>query len=178
MLDLETMGTNKNAAIIAIGAVRMDLVTKTVRSEGAGASTFYRVVSLESSMKSGGVVDASTIMWWMKQSEEARRCLTSSDTCSLEEALKGFSNWAKEVPVRELWGNGSDFDNVILENSYARLGMAVPWRYTANRCYRTVAALHPSVPRPVAGVHHNALDDAVNQAKHLCILLSKAENIK
>ena len=66
MLDLETMGNGPNAAITAIGAVKFD------PDKGEIVETFYFKVNLESSVKQGGVIDASTVIWWLGQNEEAR----------------------------------------------------------------------------------------------------------
>ncbi len=64
MLDLETMGNTPTSAIIAIGAVRFD---KKIKGK------FYGVIDLESCLEDGLTVDASTIMWWMQQSDAARK---------------------------------------------------------------------------------------------------------
>lgn len=61
MLDLETMANTPNSPVISIGAVFFDHKTGNL-----GTSTEINI-SLESSMH-----DASTIMWWMKQSNDAQ----------------------------------------------------------------------------------------------------------
>lgn len=61
MLDLETMANTPNSPVISIGAVFFDHKTGDL-----SASTEINI-SLESSMH-----DASTIMWWMKQSNDAQ----------------------------------------------------------------------------------------------------------
>ena len=66
MIDLETMGVNNNAAIIAIGAVAFDF-------EGNLGYHFYQTITLQSSVENGGIMDASTVLWWMRQSDEARK---------------------------------------------------------------------------------------------------------
>jgi hypothetical protein len=66
MLDLETMGTSPNAAIVAIGAVKFDPGT------GELGGRFYQVVDLASSVAAGCVIDPDTVLWWMRQSPEAR----------------------------------------------------------------------------------------------------------
>lgn len=68
---------------------------------------------------------------------------------------------------RLLWGNGSDFDNVILASAYRSCNLEVPWKFWNNRCYRTVKALRPDIKIHRSGTYHNALDDAVSQAEHL-----------
>lgn len=66
MVDLETMGKKHNAPIVAIGAVVFDPAT------GSIGESFYKVVCLESSVNWGAVIDPSTVIWWLKQSSEAR----------------------------------------------------------------------------------------------------------
>lgn len=66
MIDLETMGKNKDAPIVSIGAVFFTPETGDIGQE------FYTVVSLESAMGQGATPDGDTILWWLKQSSEAR----------------------------------------------------------------------------------------------------------
>lgn len=169
MLDLETMGNGPQAAIVAIGAVEFDPAAQEI------GRSFYRVVDLASSVRAGGVMDAGTVMWWLGQSDEARRALLATDTVTLNEALREFYDWAgvcahwKDLRV---WGNGAAFDNVILASAYRACGLQLPWQFWNDRCYRTLKALHPGVTVPREGVHHNALDDATHQAKHLLAILA------
>ncbi len=62
MIDLETMGKNKDAPIVSIGAVFFTPETGDIGQE------FYTVVSLESAMEQGATPDGDTILWWLKQS--------------------------------------------------------------------------------------------------------------
>jgi len=170
MLDLETMGNRPDAAIIAIGAVEFD------RETGQLGREFYEVVDLESAMRAGGTVDASTILWWMQQSDDARREFRQ-DGYSIQEALKHFSYWVRQGGINpNIWGNGSDFDNVILRSAYTRLGLRAPWSHKQNRCFRTVRNLFPPVEIAVEdGVKHNALADAKYQARYLCEILRRKQ---
>ncbi|MDU7382496.1 MAG: 3'-5' exonuclease, partial [Enterobacteriaceae bacterium] len=81
MVDLETMGSNPEAPIIAIGAVFFDPGT------GKTGPELYQIVSLESAMEFGAKPDAATIIWWMKQSAEARAAITGGDAISLMDAI-------------------------------------------------------------------------------------------
>jgi len=63
MLDLETMGNGNNAAIIAIGAVKFDQDI---------TDRFYKTIDLDSSVDVGLEIDPSTVLWWMKQGDDAR----------------------------------------------------------------------------------------------------------
>ena len=159
MLDLETMGTDPDAPIIAIGAVAMDLDAGTVGNE------FYKIVDLGSAMKQGAVVEASTIMWWMQQNDEARQAVWRGGI-GITEALENFSNWIHQFDTPQVWGNGANFDNVILASSYARAGKKAPWNYWNDRCFRTLKATYPQVRPENQRVAHNALQDAIDQAHH------------
>lgn len=166
-LDLETMGQRPDAAITAIGAVEFSLEKKILGRE------FYVVVDLNSAMRSGGTVDASTILWWLRQSDEARREFEKSGLM-LPQALKGFTHFLTGFYNTSffndkvcVWGNGAAFDNVILRSAYERLDMTPPWSHKNDRCYRTVRAACPKVEFTPSGVKHNALDDAKNQARYL-----------
>ena len=155
MIDLETMGKGSDAAIVSIGAVRF--------YEGGITETFYQSVSLESSVKVGLKMDASTVEWWMRQSDQARKEIEGGK--ELHIALQSLAVFLGENAI--LWGNGSDFDNAILANAYRAIGQQQPWKFWNNRCYRTVKNLCGSVPMQRKGVHHSALNDAESQALHL-----------
>lgn len=167
MLDLETLGTDPDAAILSIGACKFDL---------DGVYDVFHTVIDPSSVK--GSIDVPTVMWWMKQSDEARQALTDADeTIDRMVALADFSQWIGSRDDVLMWGNGSPFDNVILRSAYDSYKMLPPWNWWNDRCYRTVKSLHRDVPMPEReGVHHNAMDDAVNQAEHL-ILICKEKGI-
>jgi len=166
MIDLETMGNGPNSAIAAIGAVMFDPVS------GLG-DRFYALVDLETSVSDGGVMDASTVLWWLRQSDAARGALVAGDGMSILTALTRFGYWLRSVDDRDLkvWGNGADFDNVILAGAFRRSGFKLPWDFRNNRCFRTLRALSPDVPWERTGTAHNALDDAVSQAQHAVKLM-------
>jgi hypothetical protein len=159
MLDLETMGTRPNAPIIAIGAVPFD-------AKGV-YSGFYCNIDLESAVNEGhAVVDPATVLWWMEQSGEARSSLRG-DKRPVHTALYEFRTWLKAIDLDGLWGNGASFDNVILSETYRRVGIAAPWPFYMDRCYRTMKNMYPLIKLDREGVHHNAMDDAKSQANHL-----------
>jgi hypothetical protein len=159
MVDLETLGKGSNACVLSIGAV-------VFTPHGVTDDKFYIRVDEESCVRAGLEIDASTVMWWLKQSDAARRELTARTGISIISALSAFTAWYPEGAV--FWGNGATFDNVILSNAYKAIGFEKPWPYWGDRCYRTMKAMYPEVTAdPFSGVAHNALDDAVHQANHL-----------
>lgn len=169
MIDLETMGTSPDAAILAIGAVVFCPETKTIGAQ------FYRAVDLSSAVAHGGKIAPATVTWWMAQSHAARLAVTQADPVGIIEALVALDDWILDRADRldgiYVWGNGADFDGVILRSAYERIGHDVPWQHKNMRCYRTLKALAPDVPMDRAGTHHHALDDARSQAEHAIAIM-------
>ena len=172
MIDLETMGTSSNAAICAIGAVEFDI------EKGILGREFYAIVNLKSAVEAGGVIDAETVKWWLKQSDAARQELLKL-SLHIDTALQMFTEWlyASETEIKSIcvWGNGADFDNVILRNAFDRLHVPAPWSTWNNRCYRTIKSMQPSLKIQRAGTHHRADDDARDQAQHLIKLMQVSQ---
>lgn len=167
MLDLETMGNGPAAAIVAIGAVAFDI------EAGELGPSYYNRVDLASSVACGGVMDASTVKWWLNQGDAARLEIARYDGMNIALALQSFAAWMNEcAPDPEVWGNGASFDNVILRGAYERNLTPAPWKWWNDRCYRTVKAMHRDVPMERLGTHHNAMADAISQARHLITMLN------
>ncbi|APR05679.1 3'-5' exonuclease [Thauera chlorobenzoica] len=166
MLDLETMGNGPDAAIVAIGAIAFDL------EAGELGPGYYNRVDLESAVQDGGVIDASTVTWWLQQGDEARQEIARAGGLPIAVALASFAEWMGQTTIEaEVWGNGASFDNVILRSAYQRGGQPAPWAWWNDRCYRTVKAQRRHVPFERIGTHHNALSDATSQALHLIKML-------
>ncbi|HHB7138167.1 exonuclease [Klebsiella variicola] len=172
MVDLETMGKKHNAPIVAIGAVVFDPAT------GSIGESFYKVVCLESSVNWGAVIDPSTVIWWLKQSSEARSAIVNDDAIPLQDALLQFrefvsDNVAGGSKKAQVWGNGASFDNSILRSSYDCIAEDYPWQYWNDRDVRTMVELgqaisfDPKTTIPFEGSRHNALADAIHQARYV-----------
>jgi DNA polymerase III epsilon subunit-like protein len=160
MLDLETMSTQPNAAIVAIGAVYFD------PAEGTLGKEFYQAVDLISCQQLGLHIDADTVMWWLRQSAEAREAI-SKDPQHLSKTLQDFTNWLPPLEEKAyVWGNGADFDNVILSSACRAAGVKIPWRFSRNSCYRTLKN-QSKIPFVEPTIPHHALEDAKAQATHL-----------
>ena len=160
MLDLETMGNGNRAAIIAIGAVAFNSTGVKER--------FYQQVRLDMSVDVGMEMDASTVLWWLQQSDDARSAFKDNEKAgSLCDALGEFARWYASVGGVEVWGNGAAFDNTILSAAYRLTCIEQPWKFWNDRCYRTLKAMYPQMKMVRSGTHHNAVDDAHSQANHL-----------
>ncbi|NEM02948.1 exonuclease [Escherichia coli] len=171
-VDLETMGTNPDAPINSIGCKFFDPATGEMGPE------FSKAIDLETS---GGIIDRKTIKWWAKRSREAQSAIFT-DEIQLDDALlqlREFINENSGESFVQIWGNGANFDNVILRRSYERQGIPCPWRYYNDRDVRTIVELGNSIgfdvrmAIPFEGVPHNALDDARHQAKQVSAIWQK-----
>ena len=161
MIDLETLSTEPNAAIIAIGAVKFD------QAEPANMDRFYCPITVASNIERKRHISASTLEWWMsKDQAEPWDMYMRSERQHIAVALDGFFDWfgPDSLPT---WGNGATFDNVILADAFRQAGLRHPWSYKHDRCYRTVCNMAPSVELKREGMYHNAVDDAQTQAMHL-----------
>lgn len=159
MLDIETMGTNANAPIWAIGAVRFN-------ADGVSDDHFYKTISLQSAVSHGAEMDPETVVWWLKQSDAARKQLINA-TGDMDDALNSFAQWVQAIPPTGVWGNGAGFDNALLAQAYRRQAKPAPWPFDLDRCYRTEKSLSHIEMAERHGTHHNAVDDAQSQAQHL-----------
>ncbi|EKG1502043.1 3'-5' exoribonuclease [Escherichia coli] len=172
MIDLETMGKNPDAPIISIGAIFFDPQTGDMGPE------FSKTIDLDTA---GGVIDRDVIKWWLKQSREAQSAIMT-DEIPLDDALLQLREFIDENSGEffvQVWGNGANFDNVILRRSYERLGIPCPWRYCNDRDVRTIVELGKAIDFdartaiPFEGERHNALDDARYQAKYVSAIWQK-----
>jgi len=166
MIDLETLGTTADAVILSIGAVQFDLEAGTVSQ-----FTHYSVLNIESQPNRD--INRDTVAWWMKQSPEAAAVLTHQPKVDIKFALGELSRWMRSfsgTPI--VWSNGADFDLPMLGHAYTNEGLKQPWAPYAGRCYRTYKNLPGARAVKVErqGQHHNALDDAIYQAQHLCAI--------
>ena len=160
MLDLETMGTKSNSAIISIGAVEFDiLIGKTGRE-------FYRNVSLQSCISLGLIVDADTIMWWMEQSQAARKSLTEGEVISINQALVDFREFCNKE--YQIWGNSARFDLGLMQDAYNKANIDIPWDFRKEKCVRTLVSFNPEVKKNLdfKGTAHNALAECYHQIKY------------
>ena len=164
MLDTETLGVKQNSAFISIGACQFDPDT------GKIGETFYVNIDWDDALKTRGVT-GSTIRWWLRQSKEAQDRVCAPGK-SLKEVLAAFGRWFRKDGVeRCIWGNGACFDVAMLENAYEQLFGMTPWNHWAVRDVRTIVDLAAGIVSrdsvPFEGTQHDALADAVHQAKYV-----------
>lgn len=167
MLDIETLGTGSDSAVISVGLVAF--------SEDAGiiASTGWAIRPEDWH----GHIDPKTVKWWMSQNEAAQHFSFGGVTQDyfVAQAIASFVHIHK---IEEVWANDPDFDVVILKNWWSRVAATHtvaagfwPFKYNQSRSFRTITAEakrlginydHIYDHKTVA---HNPIDDAANQAR-------------
>lgn len=169
MADVESAGLPPTGALLSIGCVFFDLHTCTL------GPTFNRTIHLASSVKHGGTMDPGTFLWWLRQGPEAQKAVAFGGE-PIDLVLTDFSAWIAEHCRHEdvrPWGNSNSMDLTLINGAYKRLGLTAPWHFTQERDFRTVRCQNPQVlydPAQKGAGAHNALTDAVFQARHLFLI--------
>lgn len=170
MLDLETLSTEHNAAILSIG------ITTLVTNSSQRPQSFYVKINPADVSKPvyGFDISHDTMEWWKNQEAETRdEAFSGSST--VYESLTGLSNWITGVTEGKdflIFGNGATFDLTILRNAFDTLNIPVPFTQFQEHCYRTIKTMFPVIYAHAEKNHprtgkHNALEDARWQAKIL-----------
>ncbi len=167
MIDLETLGTTAGSAILSIGAVKFDLHSNKIDDAG-----FYASISIDSNLGAGRHISEDTLIWWMQQSPEAQAVFFEPKT-TLMAALDDFCIWFDDntngrTAGKFIWSNGADFDLPMVAHALAGFDMRPPWDFWDSRCVRTYKNLPGAKDiKADATVKHNALSDAIAQAKQV-----------
>lgn len=182
MIDGETPSADAcTTSFLTLAAVPFDPVTGAVGEEVDGNLPFYYRCSLDSLKEAGFSTSADTLDWWSKQSYAAYN-EAFGGTSPITYLWSAFHYYCTQLKANYekivVWGNGANFDNVICEQSFRKLGMTVPWSYRDNRCFRTLKELFPEIQVVYEGIKHTAVDDARNQAKHAIKILQRIEQGK
>lgn len=122
MLDLETLSTRPNAAVIAIGAVLFDPYTI-----GEPFKTFFTTIDRNLAAQLGGVDDA-TLAWWNQQ-DPVLRDLMLGGTATPKDAYFELLTWMASPHasvIEKVWAKSPQFDGVIIENLGRAIGTHFP----------------------------------------------------
>jgi len=182
MVDIETLSTLPNAAIITIGAVLFDPRGEDTEETLREHAMLFGPISFESNEAEGRHISASTMAWWLKQSPEAQAGLFEGDVVPLRAALERFRQWvnnASPAPTR-FWAKDPTFDGVILEDAFRSMGLMWPFKFWETRSVRTCmelayppGGLRGDFPQIGVGVAHNAVDDSIRQ----CLSIQHAHHV-
>lgn len=168
MIDLETMGTTPDAAVLSIGAVFFDPYGDFPEDAmlGSNPAIFYRVCSLKGQFRT---IDPDTVAWWMKQSDQARQAVFGAESMPLATAMKQFVDafLPRDSHNLKVWAQGSSFDLVIVEDILRQYKQPIPWRFWNHRDTRTAYDMAGYDPPKATEVAHVAWLDAKAQARQV-----------
>lgn len=186
MVDIETLSTAVNAAVLSIGAVEFDPMSGKIERE------FYHELDL--SEQKNRHIDASTVQWWVKQ------CLVNTDNIEfltkpnsqkdnvafilvrLGAFIAGNDNFylerAEDYEKIALWACDPDFDIAILADLYKENNLILPWKFSEPKSVRTVRMLTQiaGMEIPVPKADHNALEDCIRQAKEVSYFIANLQH--
>jgi len=162
MIDLETLGTTPDCAVLTIGGVKFDpnLIHKPTQE-------FYYRFEVNEQLDKGRTTLESTLEWWGKQDEEVREeALGDGNRTPVIEVLQALNKWC--VGIDAVWCQGPAFDICILENLYRQYDHHIPWAFWKIKDSRTLFGIMPKDPRKEFDfAAHNALEDCKVQA--ICV---------
>lgn len=158
MHDLETMGNEPGRVLASLGAVVFDPRGSTL------GETFSMNIDEESCLAVGLTLDPETVAWWQAPERAEAYAALKVNPRPLAEVLDAFDAYWSRVDGRRIWGQGADYDAVLLAAAYRALGRKPPWKYNAGRDTRTVYEMGDVTVTKHLGTHHVALDDAITQA--------------
>lgn len=161
MIDLETLGTTPDAAILSIGAVLFDPRGEPV---GEDCPRLYCVLDYAGQDRR---IDDATVTWWKQQSAEARReVFEPVEAVDIKRALSLLGNFFGQSGC--VWSQGASFDVVLLEDAYRQHNMRIPWKFWNVRDTRTCYDMAGDTEiRSGEAVDHIAWLDALKQAQRV-----------
>lgn len=162
MIDLETLGTSPDCAVLTIGGVKFN-----PNAISEPFQEFYYRFEVDEQLERGRTVLESTLEWWGNQEESVREeALGDEDRTPVIDVLKALNRWC--VGVDTIWCQGPAFDIVILEHMFKQYNHHVPWPFWKIKDSRTLFGIMPADPRKAIEFDaHNALEDCKVQA--LCV---------
>ncbi len=167
MTDIETLASTPDAAVIAIGLCcfkRHEIV-----------ETCEILIDPQLAI---GHRDPRTIDWWRQQDPQVLKKMFSG-TDEPWRACDKMVNFVKtyEKHLEGFWANPPQFDIIILRNLFDRCGKKFPVHFRKERDFRTLKSFAHAkkidYQSAYEGINkHDAVDDAVAQAKATQIILS------
>lgn len=166
MLDIETLDTATSAVVIQVGWVTFDLV-------GPISSPVQWTMDIQEQINQGRTISASTLKFWMEQSDIARQqVFDPSVSYNVQQLREWLRMMLYGTPIKHVWAHGPAFDIATLKSLLGE----EPWDFRSLRDTRTLAMLAPHIERPAAAVKHNAGDDALAQAKWVQLIMAELKN--
>lgn len=169
MVDIESLALGSRPVITQIAMLGYD-----VQQDELLQDWFNQFLPIEPQLQiiPPRKIQASTIAWWMQQSDEARELIhlsTGEDFEDLVAAIRGLISTFNRLTLNgtrnyELCAKGPQFDIAAIESLIGELGLDVPWKYDRVTDLRTdlrrARITGKEVQKPVGTIPHQAYWDA------------------
>lgn len=173
-IDIEGLSLKPNALVLSIGVVPF-CVADSKTFEGR-----YFVLNHHEQKRKGRDVDPDTVAWWIDQAlhNPGAADVFTAPRQQVEVALYEFQLFVQQTTQEggEIWFNGPQYDQIVLESLLRDFGMSCPWKYSKVRDMRTLryllARLNDIEDPMELGLapnmlEHDALSDADWQARYI-----------
>lgn len=181
MIDIETLATSHDAAILEIAAVPFwyDMRSGVIRQPKHLDQVFQEFPRIEGDQDKYAFVDPNTIAWWQDETraEAYKRQLDAkriSASIAIAALYKYITDLQKTATRLTIWSLGR-FDIPILEFHFRHWGYTVPWHYRDVNDLRTVFEICGTDPRSdirqVGMEYHTAMGDCLTQIKAMDIAI-------
>ncbi len=170
MLDIETMGTSADAAILTVGLAHFDINTGEIikRTEFRNPQASQEAI--------GRRIDPGTVKWWSGQSPEARARLTEPPLYEPVEMMTRVHQWLSQVCRSQwdlaIWAKGPNFDMMLCRHLCAQINVKWKGHFSREYCVRTMLAIAKAkgwhdILEMENELAHGAEADAVYQAQQV-----------
>lgn len=162
MIDLETLSTLPDCAIVSIGAVAFNM-------DNDDTADFYVTIDPRDSKRYGMSITQDTLDWWRKQKPEAVKAWAENGI-PVKDAGDRFTEFMRENTNKfdvNVWSNGIDFDLPPMKNLLRLTENELMWFYWNQMDCRSIfkAASFDVKTATRKGTYHNALDDCHDQIR-------------
>lgn len=174
-IDIETLGTLVDSQILSIGAAIFNLKT------GKIGNTLYIPIKIDMNKHINATL--GTITFWTQQAINNPKALKglfnnqSTNTVGILGALHKIQSFHNINKPKTVWANSPKFDTSMLEYQFQQHDIKVPWGFNSDRCMRTLRMFAGPLDIGFEGVEHNALSDAIWQAKYISAACNKLKLI-
>lgn len=171
MIDIESFGNGRRPCIVQFGGVYFDRVT------GKLGEKIEINIDPRSVEKWGGVLDADTVMWWMRQEQAARDAITAAPLLELPAAFQKVNEFLE--PADCIWSHAT-YDFVQVTETFQMIGVKPRFKFRSARDIRTLMDLAKirTIDYKREGTHHTALADAIYQTRYCVDALNKIEGTR
>ena len=184
MLDIESLSTDSNGAIIQLAAVVFD-----IHKKGHGYVNFNKFITPKSAIDAGLTINADTMKWWFSQEESVQKKVLAyaiERGNPLKEVLMSFTDWLEELKKKAdkvfVWGYPVTSDLTWLLNAFKAVNLPYPIEYNRTRDLATIADLYWEVfgeklsDKAFTRINHDAIVDCQAQIEMVCHAYDKFKN--